>query len=339
MIRVASRTLNGLAICAGVGGLELGAAIAIPSYRLVCVVEREGFAASVLTRRMEEGLLDDAPIWDDIGSFDGRPWRGVVDIITAGFPCQPWSIAGRRAGVEDERWIWPDIARVVGEVGPDYVFLENVPGLVSGGGLGPVLGSLASLGFDAEWTSLRAADVGAPHKRERVFILGRRRDVAHPLGGGGRPEAGDDGGAGREPAGGRPPYLPYFPDGAAVQYSADPRPTGEVMGYANESGHEGCRVRPELTGADELAPLPPSPPFWPPGPAERDKWQRILERWPELAPATGPTEPKVRQLADGVSESCVGGTARNDELRAYGNSCSPLQAAVALRLLHRALGE
>jgi DNA (cytosine-5)-methyltransferase 1 len=163
--------VNGLAICAGVEGIELGIKFIEPNYKTVCYVEGEAYAAAVLRKRMEEKLLDEAPIWDDVKTFSGLPWRGKVDILSAGFPCQPWSYAGKQEGEQDERWIWPDIARVIGEVRPHFVFLENVPGLISGGGLLTVLGSLAEIGYNARWATLSAADVGANHKRERVWIF------------------------------------------------------------------------------------------------------------------------------------------------------------------------
>jgi DNA (cytosine-5)-methyltransferase 1 len=166
--------VNVLALCAGAGGFELGIKLAVPGARLVCACELDAFAASVLVARMADEALDQAPVWDDVRTFDGRPWRGVVDCVAAGFPCQPWSNAGKRRGMEDERWIWPDIARIIREVQPGWVFLENVPGLVHGG-LGAVLADLAALGFDAEWDVFSAAQVGAPHRRERLFILGHAR--------------------------------------------------------------------------------------------------------------------------------------------------------------------
>lgn len=181
-----------LSVCSGGGGLDLGLRLAEPGAHVVGYVEREAFAASVLVARMAKAALHSAPIWDDVASFDGRRWRGVVDCVVGGFPCQPWSIAGRRRGTADDRWLWPQIARLVREVAPSIVFLENVPGLASGGGLEAVLGDLAELRFDAEWEVLGAEAVGAPHRRRRVFVLAH----AHRFGrwaraGGGRPARDD----------------------------------------------------------------------------------------------------------------------------------------------------
>jgi DNA (cytosine-5)-methyltransferase 1 len=163
--------VNGLAICSGIGGLELGIKLANAEYTCVCHIEREAFPASIMVQRMEEGLVDMAPIWSDIGTFDCRPWDGIVDILSGGFPCQPWSAAGKRKGATDSRWIWDDIARIIRAIRSlRYIFLENVPGIVNGG-LEYILWTLAESGFDAEWDLFRASDVGAPHKRERWFLL------------------------------------------------------------------------------------------------------------------------------------------------------------------------
>lgn len=160
----------------GIGGLELGVKLARPDLHVVCHVEWEAFAAAVLVARMEDASLAPAPVWDDLLSFDGRPWCGIVDLITAGFPCQPFSSAGKRKGLRDDRWIWPDIARVIREVRPSLVFLENVPGLAPRG-LWRVLGDLSETGFDAEWDLFSAAEAGAPHIRKRLFILAVHRSL------------------------------------------------------------------------------------------------------------------------------------------------------------------
>lgn len=158
----------------GYGGFELGARLAGIDWRTVVRVERDAHAAATLVARMEEAHLDQAPIWDDITTFDGRPWHRKVDIVTAGFNCQPFSSAGQRRGVDDERWLWPDIARIVAEVGARFVWLENVPDVVRLGGADRVCGDLAALGFDAEWGCYSAAAVGAPHRRNRWWLLAHR---------------------------------------------------------------------------------------------------------------------------------------------------------------------
>lgn len=162
--------MNELGLCAGNGGLSLGLRLAVPATRTVVYLEREAFAVQDLVRKMHSGCLDEAPVWTDLTTFNGKPWSGVVDIITAGFPCQPFSVAGKQLGTDDERWIWPDIERIIEEVEPGMVFLENVPGIVRHG-LGPILQGLARLGFDAEWDLFAAQAVGAPHRRTRFFLL------------------------------------------------------------------------------------------------------------------------------------------------------------------------
>lgn len=162
--------LNCIHLCSGYGGFELGFKLAGIDARTVAHVERDTYAAATLVARMGEKALDQAPIWDDLTTFDGPAWRGKVDCITAGFPCQPFSQAGKKLGVEDDRWIWPAIKRIISDVGPSFVFLENVPQLVRGG-LPFVLCDLAQLGFNAEWGLYSAAEVGAPHRRERFWLL------------------------------------------------------------------------------------------------------------------------------------------------------------------------
>ena len=163
-------SLNELALFAGAGGGILGGQLL--GWRTVCAVEWEPYPASVLCARQNDGLLPPFPIWDDVQTFDGKPWRGIVDVVSGGFPCQDISAAGKGAGIDGERsGMWKHMARVVSEVRPRYVFVENSPMLTSRG-LGVVLGDLASMGFDARWGVLGAADVGANHQRDRIWIVG-----------------------------------------------------------------------------------------------------------------------------------------------------------------------
>jgi len=167
-----------LALFAGAGGLELGLKIAVRNLATVAYVEREAYAAAVLVARMEDETLDRAPVWDDVTTFDGKPFRGLVDIVSGGFPCQDLSVAGKRAGIDGERsGLWSEFARLIGEIRPRYVFIENVSGLLANGPMRRVLGDLADLGFDAEWERIPASSVGAPHRRERFFLLARVSDA------------------------------------------------------------------------------------------------------------------------------------------------------------------
>lgn len=160
-----------LAACDGYGGFELAFRHLGLDVRTVCRIERDGYAAAVLVERMAQARLDQAPVWSDLATFDGRPWCGLVDIITAGLPCQPFSSAGRGDGVEDERHLWPHLKRIIEEVRPGCVFLENVPQVISKRWLDHVLADLAEMGFDAEWGCLGAAEVGATHRRERFWLV------------------------------------------------------------------------------------------------------------------------------------------------------------------------
>jgi DNA (cytosine-5)-methyltransferase 1 len=166
--------MNELALFAGAGGGILGGHLL--GWRTVCAVEWEPYAASVLAARQNDGLLPPFPIWDDVQTFDGRPWRGCVDVVSGGFPCQDISVAGKGAGIDGARsGMWGHMARIVGEVRPRYVFVENSPALLTRG-LGRVLGDLAALGYDCRWTVLGAADVGAPHQRDRFWLVGADSD-------------------------------------------------------------------------------------------------------------------------------------------------------------------
>jgi len=158
-----------LALLAGAGGGILGGRLL--GWRTVCAVEIDPYARRVLLARQADGCLDRFPIWDDVRTFDGTRWRGTVDIISGGFPCQDISAAGKGAGITGTKsGLWSHMARIIGEVRPRFVCVENSPLLVSRG-LAMVLGHLATLGYDARWAVLGAHHVGAPHKRHRLWIV------------------------------------------------------------------------------------------------------------------------------------------------------------------------
>lgn len=163
--------LNGLALCAGYGGLELAIERVFPEYRTVCYVEGEAFVAQHLVKKMEEGRLDHAPIWSNVRTFDGEPWRGKVDFISGGFPCQPYSSAGKQLAENDPRDLWKDFVRIIGEVLPGFLFFENVPGIVKWR-LEEIVLDLDKLGYDVAWGIMAASEVGAPHQRKRWFLFG-----------------------------------------------------------------------------------------------------------------------------------------------------------------------
>jgi DNA (cytosine-5)-methyltransferase 1 len=163
--------MNELALFAGAGGGILGGEIL--GWRTVCAVEWEPYAASVLVARQNDGILSPFPIWDDVQTFDGKPWRGIVDVVSGGFPCQDISAAGKGAGIEGKKSsMWKHMARIIGEVEPTYAFIENSP-LLRIRGLGVVLQDLAKMGYDAAWGVLGAADVGANHQRDRMWIVAK----------------------------------------------------------------------------------------------------------------------------------------------------------------------
>jgi DNA (cytosine-5)-methyltransferase 1 len=120
---------------------------------------------------MRQGLLAQAPIWSDVRNFAGRPWRSLVDGLIGGIPCQPHSLAGRRLGAEDERDLWGDARRIIVQARPWFVLIENVGGMLSSGGAERVIGDLRRLGYQVEVGLFSAAEVGASHERQRVFIL------------------------------------------------------------------------------------------------------------------------------------------------------------------------
>jgi DNA (cytosine-5)-methyltransferase 1 len=169
--------MNELALFAGAGGGILGGHLL--GWRTVCAVEIEDYPRRVLLQRQADGFLPRFPIWDDVRTFDGKPWRGKVDVISGGFPCQDISIAGRGGGLDGARsGLWSEMSRIIGEVRPQYVFVENSPMLIVRG-LGTVLGNLSEMGYDCKWGIISASNVGANHQRERIWIVGNTNNYGY----------------------------------------------------------------------------------------------------------------------------------------------------------------
>ncbi len=157
----------------------------MPHARTICYIEREAYCCVTLLARMRDGILDEAPIWDDLRTFDGQPWHGLVDCIHGGPPCQPVSLAGKHQVDSDARWLWDVVEELVWMVRPRIVFFENVAGLAAGkwqAGLSAIFAGLEKLGYQMAADLFTALEVGAPHRRKRLFLMGVRRSSLRAAG-------------------------------------------------------------------------------------------------------------------------------------------------------------
>ncbi|WP_429502885.1 DNA cytosine methyltransferase [Paraburkholderia youngii] len=285
--------------------------------RCVCAVEFDPYAQAVLVARQNDRTFPAFPVWDDVRTFDGRPWRGVVDIVAGGFPCQDISAAGGGDGLEGERsGLWVEMARIIREVQPIGVEVENSPMLTSRG-LGRVLGDLAAMGFDAEWGVLSAADVGAYHLRERIWIRGyladshRMRELQPP---GSEPDERNGTGIGGEAlayANGKPERQGW-PDHAAQGSGRRNADRGDFVPHVADAMRE--RVKGIVAGSTHAQVGQ--------GPVERSDRPRGygFGRWP--------TEPGMGRVVDGMAN-------RSHRIKALGNGQVPRVAAAAFTLLSR----
>lgn len=171
-----------LSLCSGYEGIGSGLRRVLPNVREIAHVEIEAFAIANLVAKMEANQIHPAPVFTDLKQFPFGKFRGCVDILTGGFPCQPFSTAGKRDGVEDPRHLFPYILNGIRECSPSVVFLENVEGIISSktadgeSVLKHVLESLEELGYSATAGIFSAGEVGAPHQRKRVFIMAYHKD-------------------------------------------------------------------------------------------------------------------------------------------------------------------
>lgn len=309
-----------VSLCAGSGGLDLAVRVALPQSRCILYVEREAPAAASLASRIDDGSLDAAPIWADVRTVPWHLYRGRVAGLVGGFPCQDLSVAGKQAGIHgDKSGLFFEFIRAFRELeSVEWMFCENVPPVLAYPAGTTVLGELAKLGLDAEWGTIRASDVGAPHKRDRAFILaykpglimgipaseglevrrGKRRDSIQEQPSAERTSAVDDAGCPKR-----------WPDAQFVRCGGEGRHReGQAAGWLSE----------------------PSLPLFPPGPGNTEAWAAIIDERPDLAPAKETPQSGVCRLADEYR--------RVDRLRAVGNSVVALQGAAALVSLARRAG-
>jgi DNA (cytosine-5)-methyltransferase 1 len=160
--------MNELALFAGAGGGILGGKLL--GWRTICAVEWEPYPASVLCARQNDGLFPPFPIWDDVQTFDGKPWQGIVDVVSGGFPCQAYSTAAAGKNTADD--LWPEMRRIVADVAPRYVFAENVSRVA----INQAANDCESMGYKTKAISLSAKDMGADHIRERFWLLAYTND-------------------------------------------------------------------------------------------------------------------------------------------------------------------
>lgn len=296
-------------------------------WNTVCAVELEEYPRECLLQRQRDGMLPGFPVWDDVCTFDGTPWRGLVDVVSGGFPCQDISSAGKGEGITGARsGLWKEMCRIIREVRPRYAFMENSPMLTSRG-LGVVLGNLAEAGYNAAWMVLGAADVGAPHRQDRIWILAHdtnpdslqcsqqrceHKGAEESAGGGAlRVESGRDlADAERERMEAYRVFGGSSEEETRTRFSADACGEGENVSNADCAQREGVdsvpnQHEPEVSGAGMSG-------------GQRRAWTA----WR--------VEPNVGRVAHGVAS-------RVDRLKAIGNGQVPLVAAVAFCELKRIL--
>lgn len=312
---------------------------------------------------MEQGVIPGAPIWDDLRTFNGKPWRGAVDIVTAGYPCQPFSVAGRKRGSDDPRHMWLAVARIVEECRAPFVFLENVSRHLTAG-FDQVAGDLHSMGYTVAALVCRASTLDAPHQRERLFALavsntdrervreltewvqGNATEPAHM----GENVANPDGVEWiercleREPkrAGSDQPSQ-TLADGYRGGFQGERRKkrrrdwensqrdesngcSGAELADSDSKQCESGTGRQRAGRRDQFGYRS----CWPPGPNDVEQW-----RWaPDFARPS--IESALCRVADGLSD-WMG--FRREQLHALGNAVVPVQAAYAFITLVEALDE
>jgi len=309
---ISPKGMNELSLFSGAGGGLLGTKLL--GWRHVGYVEYEKYCQQVIAQRIKDGILSEAPIFGDVREFvqsgAAKKYKGFVDVVTAGFPCQPFSVAGKRKGKEDERNMWPSTIQIIRDVQPRYAFLENVPGLLNSGYFQEILGSLAQAGYDAKWIVLGADDVGAPHRRKRLWIKATSQD----------------------PKRGRCVHWEHEEERVQVREQREPgsgsreRVPREASNVADTSS-----IRLEEHGHSQAEDVIKRGKEVPNTSSERlEGWESPGRESEENSSSSGScwwsTEPNVGRVANGVAS-------RVDRLKAIGNGQVPLVVAQAWEIL------
>lgn len=254
------------------------------------MVEREAYACAHLVEAMQQGLLAPAPVWTDARTFEGRAWRGCVDGLIGGIPCQPHSRAGKQLGEQDDRDLWSAARRVLVQSGAWFVLIENVEGMLSTGGAERVCRDLRRLGYDAEIGMFTAEEVGAPHLRQRVFILGvadaayRQREL-HARSRQSRSRATDVGGPSESLVVAFGARRAQARTRSVVDAARQSEPGGGQLGDAIGRDLDGRSDQPQWRQEGGAAADGPSATgLFPPGPGDFRRWLDVLGRRPDLAP-------------------------------------------------------
>lgn len=310
----------------------MGIGLAEPGFATACYVEIEDYPRRTLIEGQRAGYLHTAPIWDDLKLFSGRPWRGKIDTLLAGYPCQPFSQAGQRKGEKDPRHLFPDIERIIEELGDGlrWCFFENVQGHITLG-LETVVRSLRRMGFSVAAGLFSAEETGTTHERQRIFIVAYRQSL------GAEPR--------RLPLGTETTFAGPRLDEGKLADGHDPGSQGQLAGIDRAQGRQEQAGHARLRGGTGLHP---------PGPAELDVWRHVLAFYPDGAPALSlgdlsafsryfaalieagelsqaEAERRLCRMADGLASRARG-------LRLLGNGVHPLAAAYAWRTLSAAHG-
>jgi len=319
-----------IAFCAGYGGIERGLDLAGIEHRVIAYVEIEAFAIANLVQKMEAGQLPPAPIYTDIKTFPAHLFRGKVSILTGGYPCQPFSAAGKRLGEDDPRHLWPHIRRHIESIRPARCFFENVEGHISLG-LSSVISDLEEDCYRATWGIFSAREVGAPHQRKRVYILAESNDDRHKQ----NPqrdakESGVQGEYWAEVCRGMPDRasnestaeLAYRhsqrelqPQGREQNERGRAGDSGEELGDSSSTRSSTWLSRPERSDKERHSEVANNS-------SDRSGWRQVGMPWP--------TEPGLGRVVDGCAD-------RVDRIRLLGNGVVPQTAAKAWTVLSERL--